>query len=74
MHDLIFQYTTVDEAVAARRLLHGKRWPLSNPNILRVEYSTQEEVCSFAFFSSLMCINHKMRNNCEAFRHMYYLI
>lgn len=49
MSDLIFQYSTVDEAIAARLLLHGKRWPLSNPNILRVEYSTQEEVRSFAF-------------------------
>jgi len=42
----MFQYETVDEAVATRRALHGKRWPNSNPKLLGVEFRNMDEVFS----------------------------
>ena len=40
----MFQYESVDEAVATRHALHGKRWPASNPKLLCVEFRTMDEV------------------------------
>lgn len=38
------QYENVEQAVATRRALHGKRWPASNPKLLGVDFRTMEEV------------------------------
>jgi len=40
----VFQYETVEEAVATRQAIHGKRWPASNPKLLGVEFRNMEEV------------------------------
>lgn len=40
----IVVYETEEQAVATRNVLHGTRWPLSNPKILSVDFSTEEEL------------------------------
>jgi apoptotic chromatin condensation inducer in the nucleus len=37
-------YETVEQAVATREALHGKRWPASNPKFLGIEFRTAEEL------------------------------
>ncbi|XP_040077134.1 serine-rich adhesin for platelets isoform X2 [Ixodes scapularis] len=37
-------YTTEEEAAKAREALHNLRWPLCNPKILHVDFSTPEEM------------------------------
>ncbi|CAN8001768.1 unnamed protein product [Ixodes pacificus] len=37
-------YTTEEEAAKARDALHNLRWPLCNPKILHVDFSTPEEM------------------------------
>lgn len=37
-------YSTVEEAVATREALHGVKWPASNPKVLRVDFSDQDEL------------------------------
>jgi len=37
-------YETVEQAIATREALHGKRWPTTNPKILGVEFRTADEV------------------------------
>ena len=41
---IFYQYETEDDAKATRQALHGTRWPSSNPKILRVDFSNDEEV------------------------------
>ena len=38
------QYATTDEAQATRTALHGLKWPPSNPKVLSVDFSQQDEV------------------------------
>ena len=38
------QYETEEYAMEARKALHGKKWPSSNPKILQVDYATTDEV------------------------------
>ena len=45
----MFQYETVEQAVATRQALHGKKWPASNPKVLGVEFRNMEEVIYSAF-------------------------
>ena len=45
----MFQYETVEGAVATRQALHGKRWPASNPKVLGVEFRNMEEVLYLTF-------------------------
>lgn len=40
----IVVYETEEQAVATRNALHGTRWPLSNPKILSVDFSSEEEL------------------------------
>ena len=35
----------------ARKALHGKKWPSSNPKILQVDYATTDEVSQCEFKS-----------------------
>ncbi|KAL5022916.1 hypothetical protein ScPMuIL_002071, partial [Solemya velum] len=37
-------YETEDQASAARKALHGTKWPVSNPKILHVEFATKDEL------------------------------
>ncbi|CAJ1086030.1 apoptotic chromatin condensation inducer 1b isoform X2 [Xyrichtys novacula] len=37
-------YTTTEEAVATRAALHGVKWPQSNPKVLSVDFSEQDEL------------------------------
>lgn len=38
------QYATTEEAVATRAAIHGVKWPPSNPKVLSVDFSEQDEV------------------------------
>jgi len=49
----MFQYQTVEQAVASREALHGKRWPASNPKLLGVEFRSMEEVVCSVFSQKL---------------------
>ncbi|XP_074555237.1 apoptotic chromatin condensation inducer 1b isoform X2 [Halichoeres trimaculatus] len=37
-------YATTEEAVATRAALHGVKWPQSNPKVLSVDFSEQDEL------------------------------
>ncbi|KAM6948676.1 uncharacterized protein acin1a [Aplochiton taeniatus] len=37
-------YSSTEEAVATRAALHGVKWPQSNPKVLTVDFSQQEEL------------------------------
>ncbi|XP_070711265.1 apoptotic chromatin condensation inducer 1b isoform X2 [Pempheris klunzingeri] len=37
-------YATTEEAIATRAALHGVKWPLSNPKVLNVDFSEQNEL------------------------------
>ncbi|CAK6952989.1 apoptotic chromatin condensation inducer 1b [Scomber scombrus] len=37
-------YATTEEAVSTRAVLHGVKWPQSNPKVLNVDFCEQEEV------------------------------
>ncbi|KAM4537516.1 apoptotic chromatin condensation inducer 1b isoform 3-T3 [Odontesthes bonariensis] len=37
-------YATAEEAVATRTALHGVKWPTSNPKVLNVDFSEQDEL------------------------------
>lgn len=52
-------YETEEYAMEARKALHGKKWPSSNPKILQVDYATTEEV-SQCEFKSLHSPHSKM--------------
>jgi len=52
----MFQYETVEQAVATRQALHGKRWPASNPKLLGVEFRNMEEVLYSMFW--LFTVTH----------------
>lgn len=38
------QYTSVEDAAASRRTLHGIKWPLTSPKILAVDFADEDEV------------------------------
>ena len=38
------QYTSVEDAAASRRALHGIKWPLTSPKILAVDFADEDEV------------------------------
>jgi len=40
------KYNEVDSAINCRKLIHGKKWPSSNPKTLRVMYSTEVKMQS----------------------------
>ncbi|CAN9509279.1 unnamed protein product [Ophioblennius macclurei] len=37
-------YATIEEAVATRSALHGVKWPTSNPKVLNVDFSEQDQL------------------------------
>ena len=41
LYNIFFQYNEVESAINCRKLIHGKKWPSSNPKKLRVMYSSQ---------------------------------
>lgn len=43
-NSLNFQYSSIEEAVAARDALHNTFWPHGNPKELKVDYSNESEV------------------------------
>lgn len=43
----LFQYSSMEEAIATREALHGVKWPSSNPKVLRVDFCEKDEVCRF---------------------------
>jgi len=51
----MLQYETVEQAVATRKALHGKRWPVSNPKLLGVEFRSMDEVLRLDFCLTIAC-------------------
>ena len=41
---IFLQYENEEAAEKTRQMLHGTRWPESNPKSLRVEYATEEQL------------------------------
>jgi apoptotic chromatin condensation inducer in the nucleus len=40
----ILKYDSVESAINCRKIIHGKKWPSSNPKSLRVIYTTTEKL------------------------------
>lgn len=40
----MLQYESVDAAIATRNRLDGVKWPVTNPKVLIVDFSNEEEV------------------------------
>lgn len=50
---LSLQYSTTEEASATRDALHRVKWPQSNPKVLNVDFSEQDEVNGINRFISI---------------------
>jgi len=40
----MIQYENVDAAIATRNRLDGVKWPVTNPKVIIVDFSDEEEV------------------------------
>jgi apoptotic chromatin condensation inducer in the nucleus len=59
------KYNEIESAINCRKLIHGKKWPSSNPKSLRVMYST--DVSFHCDHYSLT--RHKKDKNCQLLLH-----
>lgn len=79
LYILLFQYASVEEAVATRTALHGVKWPQSNPKFLSVDFSQQEEVRCFDVVGRATLVSdwkmlHYQKNGSFFFIIIHYLL